>query len=188
MSTDEYDIFINHNSQDKKFIVPILERLNAEYDIRTWLDQWDLYAARDWETVIEGALKTCLSCAVFLGEHGWGEHHRAETDIALRRQTQHPEFKVIPIMLPGALNEIAVFREEDITVVDGLFTRQHRVDFTTGLEDEEAFRRLLAAIRGKAPGPPRITVFTIKRDATHWKELPRTDKNSVLSRCGIAQS
>ena len=80
MSTDEYDIFINHNSQDKKFIVPILERLNAEYDIRTWLDQWDLYAARDWETVIEGALKTCLSCAVFLGEHGWGEHHRAETE------------------------------------------------------------------------------------------------------------
>lgn len=175
MTSEVYDIFISHNSRDKEVIVPILERLNDEYDIRTWLDKWDLFAASDWASAIEEALQSCASCAVFLGSHGWGQHHLAEARQALSRKERHPNFKVIPILLPGA-------GEDDINVLADLFTRQHRVDFTNGLDDEEAFRRLLAAIRGDAPGPPPVTVFSIKRDAVHWRQLPNKDKSSILYR------
>lgn len=174
MTDEGYEIFISHNSQDKDLIVQILERL-YEYDIRTWLDKWDLRPAHEWAPAIEEALQSCDSCAVFLGANGWGQHHLAEARLALGRKEQRPDFKVIPVLLPGA-------REDDINVLGNLFSRQHRVDFTNGPDDEEAFRRLLAAIRGEAPGPPPLTVFTIKRDAAHWHQLPGRDKPSILYR------
>ena len=173
MSKEKYDLFISHNSLDKSLIEPIVMRLYAEFEIRPWLDKWDIPAAADWASVIKGALHECSACAVFLGANGWGPHHLDEAKLALERKTQHPDFKVIPVLLPGA-------GAKDISALEELFKRRHRVDFTNDINDEGAFRRLLSAIRGEAPGPPEETVFTIRKDAKRWNEAPAKNKDSFL--------
>src|SRR6185436_2409865 len=174
--TDEYPkVFISHNSRDKRLIVPLLERLNDEFQVETWLDEWALRPAHEWEPAIEKDLRNCDSCAIFLGANGWGKHHIVEARLALAYKEQNSNFTVIPVLLPDA-------HEEDMAVFGDLFSRQHRVDFTDGVENEEAFRRLLAAVRGEAPGPPPLTLFTIKKDASQWHQMALSDRASVLYR------
>jgi len=173
MSDEKYDLFISHNSLDKSLIDRIAQRLYSGYDIRSWLDKWDLAAAADWAPAIERALRSSNSCAVVLGANGWGQYHSKEAVAALERREKNPEFRVIPVLLPGA-------NAKDMVVLGDFFTRTHRVDFSNGVDDEEAFQRLLSAIRGEAPGPPPMTVFSIRRDAERWKLAPHEDKKSVL--------
>ena len=173
MSKEKYELFISHNSLDKSLIDPIVQRLYAEFEIRSWLDKWDIPAEADWASVIERALRECSACAVFLGANGWGPHHLDEAKLAVERKRRHPDFKVIPILLPGA-------SAKDISALEDLFKRRHRVDFSNDINDEDAFRRLLSAIRGQAPGPPEETVFTIRRDAKRWDEAPARNKDSFL--------
>lgn len=177
MATEMYDLFISHNSLDKPLVDLIVQRLYAEFEIRSWLDKWDLYAAEDWAPAIEKALAACTVCAVFLGSNGWGHYHLEEAKLALKRREKEPDFKVIPVLLPGA-------SAEDMAVMGDFFQRIQRVDFSNSIADEEAFRRLLAAIRGEAPGPPPMTVFTIRRDAERWRQSSVADKNSVLYQGG----
>jgi WD40 repeat protein len=177
MSKERYDLFISHNSLDKSLIDPIVQRLYGEFEIRPWLDKWDIPAATDWSSEIESALQECSACAVFLGANGWGPHHLDEAKLAFRRKEQRPDFKVIPVLLPGA-------GAKDINLLEDLFKRRHRVDFTNDINDEDAFRRLLSAIQGQAPGPPEETVFTIRRDAKRWEEARAKNKGSFLYKGG----
>ncbi|SRR6266404_345016 len=177
MTTEQFDIFISHNSRDKQLIDPIVQQLYDEYDIRSWLDKWDLHASAEWEPAIRQALESCRICAVVLGANGWGPHHLKEAQFSLERNATNPDFRVIPILLPGA-------DQEAMAAIGDFFQRTHRVDFSNGMADEEAFRRLLAAIRGEAPGPPPLTVFSIKRSARQWEQASIVDKPSILYRGG----
>ena len=59
MAENKFDLFISHNSLDKSLIDPIVEQLNDGYDIRCWLDKWDLPASADWAPRIDQALQSC---------------------------------------------------------------------------------------------------------------------------------
>ncbi|HEY0722769.1 MAG TPA: toll/interleukin-1 receptor domain-containing protein, partial [Pyrinomonadaceae bacterium] len=138
------DLFVSHNSKDKTFIDYIAKRLNDEYDVKLWLDKWSLEAAVDWAPAIEKALQSCDSCAVVLGANGWGPHHLGEAQLALKRKREYPNFRVIPILLPGASSD-------NMVVLGDFFQQVHRVEFTGHGLEEEAFQRLWATIRGEAP-------------------------------------
>src|SRR5215208_2438205 len=173
MASQTPDLFVSHNSKDKTFIDYIAKRLNDEYDVELWLDKWSLEAAVDWAPAIEKALQTCDSCAVVLGANGWGPHHLGEAQLALKRKREYPNFRVIPILLPGA-------SYENMQVLGDFFQQVHRVEFTGDGPEEEAFQRLWATIRGEAPGPPLMTAYKIERDAKYWERLPSKDKRSAL--------
>lgn len=173
MSSQSIDVFISHNSKDKGFLDNITKRLNDEYDIQLWLDKWSLQAATDWAPAIEKALQTCTCCAIVLGANGWGPHHLGEAQLALKRKREHPNFRVIPILLPGAT-------ADNMQVLGDFFQQVHRVEFTGEANEEEAFQRLWAAIRGEVPGPPLMTAYKIERDAKYWQRLPAKNKNSAL--------
>lgn len=170
MPPQQFDLFMSHKKQDKPLVEQIGARLLDEYSIRTWLDQWDLRAGREWEDEIEWALESCTACAVFLSGNGWGAYHLKEARAALERAQRHPEFTVIPVLLPGA-------REQDMQALPDLFHKMHRVDFSTGINDESAFRALMSAVRGESQGPPTMTAFTIRRDAQRWEQAPGQDKS-----------
>ena len=174
---DRFDIFVSHNSRDKPLIDPIVQRLYDEFDIRCWLDKWDLYASAEWEPAIRQALESCNACAVVLGASGWGPHHLDEARLALDRRDREAGFRIFPVLLPGA-------NSSDMAIVGDLFERVHRVDFSNGVDDEEAFQRLLAAIRGEAPGPPLMTVFAVNRAARQWQQSGLSERESVLYRGG----
>jgi WD40 repeat protein len=173
MPNEKFDLFISHNSKDKDAIDAIAKRLSDEYDIHPWLDKWSLVAATNWAPAIEKALQNCGACAVVLGENGWGPHHLGEAQLALKRKREFPDFRVIPILLPGA-------SAENMRVVGDFFQQVHRVELKAGANEDEAFQRLWAAVRGEAPGPPLISAYKIERDAKYWQRLPLKNKKIAL--------
>ena len=67
---------------------------------------------------------------------------------ALVQRLKTPGFRVIPVLLKGGKRR----GEENLPP---LLSRLQWVDFRASLDDEEAFRCLLAGIRGEVPGPPQ---------------------------------
>ena len=142
-----YHVFLSYSSADKPAVEALAQRLLAA-GIRPWLDSWNLVPGDPWEEAIEQALDTCGTCAVFLGPSGIGPWHNEEMRVALDRRARDRSrsFRVIPVLLPGA-------DPADPATLPRFLGRMAWVDFRGGLDDAEAFRRLVAGIRGVPPGP-----------------------------------
>ena len=76
--TDSFDTFLSHNSNDKSAVEILALRLQDEGGLNPWLDAWHIPGGVQWEQEILTALKTCETCTVLLGAHGWGEYHLRE--------------------------------------------------------------------------------------------------------------
>lgn len=151
-----YDVFLSHSSADKTAVEEIARRLR-DVGIEPFLDKWHLIPGDPWQEALEEALKQSATCAVFLGPSGMGPWQNEEMRVALDRRTRDRGSRVIPVLLPRARYP----KEEEIP---SFLARLTWVDFRSGLDDKEAFRRLIAGIRGEAPGPgdgdqPRISNY-----------------------------
>jgi len=65
---------------------------------------------------------------------------------ALDERVRDKSLRVIPVLLPGA-------DPKDEKTLPRFLRRLTWVDFRAGIDDRDAFRRLVAGIRGEAPGP-----------------------------------
>lgn len=137
-----YDVFLSHNSGDKRAVETIAHRLREEAHLEPFLDKWHLIPGAPWQEALEEALERSKTVAVFVGPSGispWhNEEMRTALDHAVRRRD---EYRVIPVLLPGA-TEAAVTR---------FLARRTWVDFRSGLDDADAFARLVAGILGRPP-------------------------------------
>jgi len=141
----EYDVFLSHNSADKPAVEELARRL-VEAGVQPWLDTWNLVPGEPWQEAIEEALDACQTVAVFLGPAGIGSWENEEMRSALEERVRDRSRRVIPVLLPGAPDP----REKRLP---RFLRRMTWVDFGGGLDDENAFQRLVAGIRGVAPGP-----------------------------------
>jgi WD40 repeat protein len=167
-----YDVFLSHNSEDKPEIEKLALGLQDEIGLNPWLDVWHIPGGVKWEEEIDQALSTCNTCAVILGEHGWGEYHLREARAALARRKKHPSFRVIPVFLQGA-------REEDTDALPDFFAETQWISFREGTDDQDALRRLAAAVRGEVPygeGRPNRS-YQIRRDARRWGQTKPQDES-----------
>jgi len=146
MST--YDVFLSHNSQDKPAVEEIARRL-TEAGINPFLDKWHLIPGEPWQEGLEGAIDTSHTCAVFLGQAGLGTWENEEMRAALDIRAGRPDFRVIPVLLPGA-------RLPERGRLPRFLARLTWVDFRPGLDDPRAFHELLCGIQGIAPGPQGV--------------------------------
>ena len=146
-TTAQFDIFLSHNSADKPAVETLAQRLQAA-GFNPWLDSWNLVPGDPWQEGLEEALDACATCAVFLGPSGVSPWHNEELRAALDRRARDRtrRFRVIPVLLPGA-------DPADPATLPRFLGRMTWVDFRRGLDDAEAFRRLIAGIRGVPPGP-----------------------------------
>jgi len=168
----KYDVFLSHNSGDKPEVEKLALGLQDETGLNPWLDAWHIPGGAKWEDEINQALSSCNTCAVILGEHGWGEYHLREARAALARRETHRSFRVIPVFLPGA-------READTDELPDFFEKTQWIDFCEGTDDQDALRRLAAAIRGEVPyqeGRPNRS-YQIRRDARRWEQTKRQDES-----------
>lgn len=148
MSDDKpYDVFLSHNGRDKEVVEDLARRLEDEAKLKPWLDKWNLVPGEPWQEALESALDSSRTCAVFLGSDGVGPWQNEEMRAALQERVNGSGFRVIPVLLPGAL-------KPDRKQLPRFLSRLTWVDFSgpEGLKDEVAFGRLVAGVRGLAPG------------------------------------
>lgn len=145
-----YDVFLSHNSVDKPAVEELARRL-IQAGLSPFLDIWHLVPGEPFQEAVEQALDQCATVAVFIGPDGTGPWQHEEMRVAIQRrvdarQTGQRRFRVIPVLLPGAE------RGERSRLPDFL-VQTTWVEFHNTLSDEQAFHRLVAGIRGQAPGP-----------------------------------
>lgn len=168
--TKLFDVFLSHNSEDKEAVEALAHRLVDEAQLKPWLDKWNLVPGEPWQEALEEALDSSRTCAVFLGASGIGPWQNEEMRAALQARVNERDFRVIPVLLPNAHTPP---RRE----LPRFLTRLTWVDFngSQGLKSEPAFRRLVAGIRGHAPGrgegvreePATIDKHTERRKALY---------------------
>ncbi len=131
------DVFISYNSEDKAAAETIAQRLQDQ-DLRPFLDTWHLTPGKPWQQELESALERSSSCAILIGGRGLGPWVEAEMRVAIDRQQANPDFRVIPVLLPGA---------QKPSRLPGFLRQRTWVDFEGSLDNADAFHRLIAGIR-----------------------------------------
>lgn len=98
IETDDFDVFLCHNSRDKEIVKKIGMQLK-EMGLLPWLDEWELQPGLPWLPALEEKIQRIKSAAVFVGIDGVGPWQRREID-ALLREFVDRKCPVIPIRLP----------------------------------------------------------------------------------------
>ena len=137
-----YDVFLSHASADKPAVEALARRLRED-GIEPFLDRWHLIPGEPWQEALEDALAASRTCAVFVGKE-LGPWQNEEMRDALDERVRNKSFRVIPVLLPGA-------RKPGAKKLPRFLRRLTWVDFRNGLDDDDAFRRLVSGIRGVAP-------------------------------------
>ncbi len=96
--TNDYDVFLCHNSDDKPAVEKIGELL-IEQGILPWLDKWELRPGFPWQRVLEEQIENIKSAAVFVGPSSIGPWQQMELDALLREFVRRGN-PVIPVVLP----------------------------------------------------------------------------------------
>ena len=141
-----YDVFLSHNSADKPTVEYLAQRLRQE-GLEPFLDKWHLVPGDPWQEALEEALDQSRTCAVFLGPEGLGPWENEEMRVALNQRVRAPDFRVIPVLLSES-------QMPERGRLPPFLARLTWVDFRAGLDDADAFHRLVCGIKGVAPGPP----------------------------------
>jgi hypothetical protein len=141
-----FDIFLSHNSADKPAVEDIAHKLKNA-GVEPWLDKWCLVPGKTFQSGLADALRSCPTCAVFIGPKGVGNWAREEVLVATDRAAKEAGYRLIPILLPGVPDPF------DYSKLPPFLTQRTWVDFRKGLDDEGPLRVLVNAIKGKPPGP-----------------------------------
>jgi hypothetical protein len=150
-----WDVFLSYSRPHQQAAETLALRLEDQGGLQVFLDKWLIAPGQPFITELERALRASRACAVLIGPgeiRPWqNEEMQAALSQAVGRSPSSGEmpFRVIPVLLPGATDP------SDETLPAFITTRS-LVDFRSaqGLDDEEAFNRLVAGIRGVAPGRP----------------------------------
>ncbi|MCP4701561.1 MAG: toll/interleukin-1 receptor domain-containing protein [Gammaproteobacteria bacterium] len=100
MKTNDFDVFLCHNSEDKPAVKQIGEELKKQ-GILPWLDEWELRPGLPWQPELEKQIKNIKAAAVFVGDSGMGPWQEQELNAFLREFVKR-QCPVIPVLLPNA--------------------------------------------------------------------------------------
>ncbi len=141
-----YEVFLTFNNEDRDEVEKIAIHLKNNAKLRPWFDQWELIPGESVIQNLERGLKASSTCAVFVGRSGEGPWQKREVEIALRQQIQHPDFRVIPVLLPDAPKQ---------PELPSFLSGNMWVEFRESVEDDNALWCIECGIRGIAPGQGR---------------------------------
>ena len=142
-----FDVFLSYGRADAHSVETIAARLEDEAGLHPFLDAWHLIPGEPWQEELESALDHSKTCAVFIGPKGLGPWENAEMRSALNTRVKHSGFRVIPVLLPGATMPERGGLPRFLSCLTWVDFRRPQ-----GLQDTDAFIRLLAGIRGESPG------------------------------------
>ena len=96
----KFDVFLCHNSEDKRMIRQIGKSL-IKRGLRPWLDEWELPPGQPWQPLLEQQIEQVSSAAVFVGESGLGPWQEVELRSILSEFVRRKS-PVIPVVLSSA--------------------------------------------------------------------------------------
>lgn len=99
----DFDVFLCHNSRNKKEVRSIGESLK-ERGVLPWLDEWELRPGIPWQKALEEQIGRIRSAAVFVGRDGIGPWQEVELDAFLREFVRRG-CPVIPVILSSCKKE-----------------------------------------------------------------------------------
>ena len=169
----EYHVFLSHNSKDKPAVEMIAKALQEKYDLKCWLDKWNLVAGKPWQEELEKALGQCQTVAVFVGPNTISPWEDREMRHALEVAAHDNDRRVIPVLLPGSSDL------KDLKL-PAFLTLLTWVDFRAGLDDEDALYRLMCGIKDIPPGGPTIQLF-LDGKPSEFSEIKRDDLERDLA-------
>lgn len=147
-----YDVFLSHNTEDRKLVEDIGDRLKQKWGLHCWFDEWCLGEDNVFDE-IEKQAQTVKSIAIFVSKHGIGKFQKKEIEVFLvakdRRGSQNP-LKIIPVIL----------RDCDTSQVPLFITAYKWVDFNEKeyLESvEDLFFRIKGVSRFKPPNSKNLS-------------------------------
>jgi DNA-directed RNA polymerase subunit RPC12/RpoP len=139
IETNDFDVFLAHNSFDKAAVSIIADHLRRR-GLHPWLDKEQIPPGRWFQDVIQQAIAKIKSAAVFIGPNGLGRWQTLELRSFIS-QCVNSDIPVIPVLLPGV---------EDISGYLIFLKELNRVHFSS-LDDSEALDNLVWGITGKNP-------------------------------------
>jgi hypothetical protein len=157
MEPSKPDVFFSYNREDQTSVEILARRLRKE-GIEPWMDYNDWILSPRLREEIKTALDQCKVCLVFIGARGVKPWQNSEIQIAIYNRISKGGFHVIPVLLPGidreGLNDLPVFVQS-----------VQWVKFPESLDDEKAFRHLLAAIRAASGAVDQDEKLNIEQSA-----------------------
>lgn len=140
MTIKDFDVFLAHNHKDKLQIERISEILKLK-GLNPWLDKEQIPPGRWFQDVIQQAIPTVKSAAIFIGPSGLGKWQILELRSFIS-QCVDADIPVIPALLPGVENIPEEF----------LFLKElNWVKFSSDVSDEETINTLIWGITGRKP-------------------------------------
>src|SRR4051812_33534927 len=110
-----FDVFLSHNAADKPTVEELARGL-IQAGVQPWFDKWNLVPGVAWQEALESGLNRSSASAVFIGPSGLGRWQSEEMLAAIDRRVSQSkgEFRVIPVLLPGAKREERLFSLDDL--------------------------------------------------------------------------
>ena len=109
----EFDVFLSHNSKDKKVIKRLARELSKRFELSSWLDEEQIKGGALFQDELERGMNASRTAIVAYGESGIGPWEMEEVR-ALLTQSVKLGKPVIPILLPEApdIPDLPVFLSE----------------------------------------------------------------------------
>ena len=148
----ECNAFLSYDQRDRKNAEAVASALK-DRDIEVFFDRWYLEPGVPWPQALEAALARCETVAVVIGRHEMGPWQSREASLSLDRQTRDADFRVIPVLLPGADAPL------------GFLGLQTWVDLRDGITDTDAIGALAAAVQRETVDPAARSGEATVRDS-----------------------
>src|SRR5439155_393679 len=96
-------IFLSYDPRDAAVVEELAIRMR-DAGVQPWFDQWNMAPGAPLQQALDEALNQSSACAVFMGAGGQSPWQNEQVRIAIdqRVRSSRGEFRVIPVLLPGA--------------------------------------------------------------------------------------
>ncbi|MDZ8259606.1 SAV_2336 N-terminal domain-related protein [Nostoc sp. ChiQUE01b] len=139
VATDDFDMFLCHNTQDKPLVEAIAKQLRQR-GLNPWLDNKEIRAGKSFQYAIQEGIQQVKSAAIFISLNGLGKWQLEELR-SLNSRFVNENLPLIPVLLPG-VTEIP----NDPKL---LFLKElNWVRFVDNVDEKEPLEQLIARITG----------------------------------------
>ena len=138
-------VYLSYSEDNRDFIETLARCLQGDARLSFWFGPWHSIPGEPIQEQMEEALWQAQSCAVFVSDpsqiKGW---QNEQMRVAIQNRVEdESSYRVIPVLLPGTTPP----KRRDLP----RFLRLYEAVEFRSLDDEQAFKRLLAGVLGIPP-------------------------------------